>query len=97
MAHALIETQQFEADNRGTRDEKRCEVNGVECSNWVTGKRLTRAIDDLGGNSQNMPMSRSRDEVRTSVGGLSFRQFLERQHPQQRAITLDQRQVRSDN
>ncbi len=92
-----METQQSDADDRGTRDEKRCEVNGVECPNWVTGKRLTRAIDDLGRNSQNMPMSRSRDQVSASVGGLSFRQFLERDHPQQYAITLDQRQVRSDN
>jgi len=61
LAHALIETQQSEADHRGTRDEKRCEVKGVECPNWLTGKRLTRAIDDLGRNSQNMSMSRSRD------------------------------------
>jgi hypothetical protein len=66
LAHALIETQQSEADDRGTRDEKRCEVNGVECPNWVTGKRLTGAIDDLGRNSQNMPISRSRDQVRAA-------------------------------
>ena len=97
LAHALIETQQSEADNRGTCDEERCEVDGIECTNRVTGKRLTRAIDYLGRDSQDLPMSSSRDEVRSTVGGFSLCQFLERHRPQQYAITLDQRQVGRDD
>ncbi len=96
-AHALVETQQSEADDRGTRDEKRREVDGIECPNRVTGKGLTRAIDYLAGDSQDLPMSRSRDEVRPTVGGFGFRQILERYCPQQYAITLDQGQVGSDD
>jgi hypothetical protein len=96
-AHALVETQQSEADNCGTRYEKRREVDGIECPNRVTGKRLSRAIDYLARDSQDLPMSRSSDEVRPTVGGFGFRQLLERYCPQQYAITLDQGQVGSDN
>jgi hypothetical protein len=97
LAHALVEAQQSEADDRGTRDEKRCEVDGIECPNRVTEKRLARAIDYLGRDSQDLPMSSSRDEVRSTVGGFGLRQFLERHRPQQYAITLDQGQVGSDD
>jgi hypothetical protein len=45
LARALVEAQQSETDDRGTRNEKRCEVDGIECPNRVTGKWLTRAID----------------------------------------------------
>jgi hypothetical protein len=51
LTHALVEAQQSEADDRGTRNEKRCEVDGIEYPNRVTGKRLTRAIDYLACNS----------------------------------------------
>ena len=47
MAHALVEAQQPEADDRGTRNEKRCEVDGIDCPNRVTGRRLARTIDYL--------------------------------------------------
>ena len=98
LAHALIEAQQSEADDGGTRDEKRCEVHGIECRYRVTGKRLARAIDYLGRDSQDLPMSSSRDEVRSAVGSFGLRQFLKRHRPQQYAITLDQGQVgRDDN
>ena len=62
LAHALIKAQQSEADDRGTRNEQRCEVDGIEYPNRVTGKRLTRAIDYLARDSQDLPMSGSRDE-----------------------------------
>jgi len=97
LTHALVEAQQSQADERGTRNDKRCEVDGVECPNRVTGKRLTRAIDCLGRDSEDMPMSSSRDEVRSTVGGLRLRQFSKGQRPQQYAITLDQRQVGGDD
>jgi hypothetical protein len=97
LAHVLIEAQQSEADDRRTRNEKRCEVDGIECPNRVTGKRLTCAIDYLGRNSQNVPMRSSRDEVRSTVGGFGLRQFLERHCSQHYAITLDQGQVGSDD
>ena len=82
LAHAFVEAQQSEADDRGTRDEKRCEVDGIECPNRVAGKRLTRAIDYVGRDSQDVPMSSSRDKVRSTVGGVGLRQFLERHRPQ---------------
>jgi hypothetical protein len=59
FAHALVEAQQSEVGNRGTRDQKRCQVDGIECPNRVTRKRLTRAIDYLGRGSQDLPMSSS--------------------------------------
>jgi hypothetical protein len=42
LAHALVEAQQSEADDRGTHHEQRCEVDGIERPNRVAGKRLTR-------------------------------------------------------
>jgi hypothetical protein len=72
-------------------------VDGIECPNRVTGKRLTRAIDYLSRDSQDLPMSSSRDEVRSTVGGFGLRQFLERYRPKQYPITLDQGQVGSDD
>jgi hypothetical protein len=89
MAHALVQAQQSQANDRGTRNEKRCEVDGIECSNRVAGKRLTRAIDYPGRDSQHLPMSSSGDEVRATVGGVRLRQFLERHRPPQYAIALD--------
>jgi hypothetical protein len=97
LAHALVEAQQSQANDRGSRNEKRCEVYGIERPNRVTGKRLTRAIDYLGRDSQYLPMGSSRDEMRSTVGGFGLRQFLERHRPQQYAITLDQGQVGSDD
>jgi hypothetical protein len=97
LAHALVEAQQSQANDRGSRNEKRCEVDGIERPNRVTGKRLTRAIDYLGRDSQYLPVSSSRDEVRSTVGGFGLRQFLECHRPQQYAITLDQGQVGSDD
>ena len=93
LAHARVQTQQSEADDRGTRNEQRCEVDGIESPNRITWKRLTRPIDYLARNSQHLPMSRSRGEVRSTVGSFGLRQFFERQRPQQYAITFDQRQV----
>jgi len=97
LAHALVEAQQSQADDRRTRNEKRCEVDGIECPNRVTRKRLTCAFDYLGRDSQDLPMSSSRDEVRSTVGGFGLRQILERRRTQQYAITLDQGQVGSDD
>jgi hypothetical protein len=57
----------------------------------------TRAVNYLGRDSQHLPMSSSRDEVRSTVGRFGFRQFLERRRPQQYAITLDQGQVGRDD
>ena len=97
MAHALVKAQQSEADDRGTRNEQRREVDGIQCPNRVPGKRPTRAINYLARHSQDLPMSSGRDEVRSTVGGFGLRQFLERRRPQQYAITLDQGQVGSDD
>jgi hypothetical protein len=97
LAHAFVEAQQSEAGGRGTRNEKRCEVDGIERPNRVTRKRLTRTIDYLSRNSQDLPMSSSRDEVRPTVGGFGFRQFLESHRPEQYAIALNQGQVGSDD
>jgi hypothetical protein len=97
LAHALVEAQQSEAGNRGTRNEKRCEMDGIECPNRVTWKRLTRPINYFARDSQDLPMSSSCDEVRSTVGGFGFRQFLERHGPQQYAITLDQGEVGRDD
>jgi hypothetical protein len=97
LAQALIEAQKSEAGDRGTRNEKRCEVDGIECPNRVAGKRLTRAIDYLSRDPQDLPMSSSRDEVRPTVGGFAFGQFPERHRPEQYAITLDQGQVGRDD
>ena len=54
---------------------------------------MASAINHLGRYSQDLPMSGSRDEVRSTVGGLGLREFLERYRPQQYAVTFDQRQV----
>jgi hypothetical protein len=97
LAHALIEAQQSEADDRGTRNEQRCEVDGIDCPNRITGKRLTRAVNYLARDSQHLPMSSSLDEVRSTVGSFGLRQFLERHRPQHYAITLDQGQVGRDD
>jgi transposase InsO family protein len=97
LAHTIIEAQQSEADDRGTRNEQRCEVDGIECPNRITGKRPARAVNDLARNSQNLPMSSSLGEVRSTVGSFGLRQFLERRRPQQYAITLDKRQVGRDD
>jgi hypothetical protein len=97
VAHAIIEAQQSEADDRGTRNDQRCEVDGIECPNRITGKRLTRAVDYLARDSQHLPMSSSLNEVRSTVGSVGLRQFFERHRPQQYAITLDQRQVGGDD
>jgi hypothetical protein len=97
LAHALIVAQQSQADDRRTRNEKRREVDGIECPNRVTGKWLTRAIDYLSRDSQDLPMGSRRDEVRSTVGGFGLCQFLERHRPQQYAITLNQGQVGSDD
>ena len=93
LAHALVEAQQSETGDRGTRDEKRCEVDGIKSPNRVTGERLTRTINNVARDSQNVPMGRSGVEVRATVGRFGFRQFLERHHPQQHAITFDLGQV----
>lgn len=42
-------------------------------------------------------MRSRRHEVRSTIGGVPFRQFLERQRPQQYAITLDQGKIGSDD
>src|SRR5258706_263948 len=88
LAHALVEAQQSQANDRGSRNEKRCEVDGIERPNRVTGKRLTRAIDYLGRDSQYLPMSSSRDEVRSTVGGFGLRQFLECHRHRRTALPL---------
>ena len=93
MAHSIVEAQQPQTDDRRTRDEKGCEVDGIECPNRVAGERLACAINHLGRYSQDLPMSSSRDEVRSTVGGLGLRELLERYRPQQYAVTFDQRQV----
>jgi len=59
LAHALVEAQQSEADDRGTRNKMRCEVDGIEGPNRVAGKWLPRTINYLGRDSQHLPMSRS--------------------------------------
>jgi hypothetical protein len=97
VAHAIIEAQQSEADDRGTRNDQRCEVDGIECPNRITGKRLTRAVNYLARDSQHLPMSSSLNEVRSTVGSFGLRQFFERHRPQQYAISLDQRQVGGDD
>lgn len=97
LADARIETQQPEADNRGARDEQRCEVDRIDCPNRFTWKRLARPIDYLAGNSQHVPMSSSRAEVRSTVGGFGLRQFLDRHRSEQHPITLNQGEVGCDN
>ena len=74
LAQALLEAQQSEANERRTRNEKRCEVDGIRCPNRLTGKRLTGAIDYLGRKSQDLPMRSSRGEVRSAVGDFGLRQ-----------------------
>jgi hypothetical protein len=97
LAHPLVEAQQSQTNHRGTRNKKRCEVDGIGCPNRITRERLARAIDYLGRHSKDLPMSSSRDEVRSAVGGFGLRQFLERHCPQQYPITLDQGQVGRDD
>jgi hypothetical protein len=97
LAHAIIEAQQSQADDRGTRNEQRCEMDCIECPNRITGKRLTRAINYLTRDPQHLPMSSSLDEVRSTIGSPGLRQFFERNRPQQYAITLDQRQIGRDD
>ena len=97
LAHAIVEAQQPEADDRGARNEQRREVDCIQCPNRVPGKRLTRAINYLAGYAQDLPVTRSRDEVRPTVGGFGLRQFLERHRSQQHAITFDYGQIGSDD
>jgi hypothetical protein len=82
LAHSIIETQQSKANDGGTPNEQRRKVDRIEGPDRITGKRLTRAINDLPRDSQHMPMSSSLDEVRLKVGRFSLRQFLERHCPQ---------------
>lgn len=82
LADAIIGTQQSEADDGRTRNEQRGEVDGIECPNGITCKRLTRAINYLPHDSKHLPMSSSLDEVRSTVRSFGLRQLLERHRPQ---------------
>lgn len=97
LTHALVQTQQPDADDRGSRDEKRCEMDGIECPDRITWKRPARPIDYLVRNSQHLPVRSSLDEVRSTVCGFGFRQLLDHHRAEQQPITLDQGQVRRDN
>jgi hypothetical protein len=97
LAQALVKAQQSEPGDRGTRNEQRREVDGIQCPNRVPGKRLTCAINYLARYSQDLPMSSGCDEVRSTVGGFGLCQFLERHRSQHYAITLGQGQVGSDD
>ena len=61
------------------------------------GASLLDAINYLAGYAQDLPVTRSRDEVRPTVGGFGLRQFLERHRSQQHAITFDYGQIGSDD
>ena len=68
-------------------------MDGIECPDRVAGKRLTRTINHLARDSQDLPMSSSGNEVCSTVSRFCLRQFLERHCPEQHAVALDQREV----
>ncbi len=82
LTHSIIETQQSKANDGGTRNKQRCEVDRIEGPDRITGKGLTRAINNLPRDAKHLPMSSSHDKVRSMVGSFGLRQFLERHRPE---------------
>ena len=67
---------------------------GVQRPNRFTGKRVSRAIDDVRADAQDLPARRGVDEVRSPIGGVGLRQLAQRCGTVQDAVALDD--VRSE-
>jgi hypothetical protein len=68
-------------------------MNRVQRSDRLAWKRLAGSIDDLRGNSQDVPVSSSRGQMSTPIRSLGLRQFLERCRAQQHPVAFNQRQI----
>jgi hypothetical protein len=69
----------------------------VQGSNRFARKRLTGSIDDVRGNSQDLPVSGRPCQMSVAVCGLCFRQFFERYRAQEHPVAFNQRQIRADS
>ena len=72
-------------------------MNRVERSNRLARKRLAGSLDDLGPDSEDVPMGRRPHQVRAPVGRLGLRHFSQDGCAPQDPVALDQCQIRGDD
>lgn len=66
---------------------------GIEGANRFAGKSLTRALHHLWTDAQDVPVSRRRRQVRSSIRGIGFRQFTKCGGTHDYAVALNQCEV----
>ena len=72
QANAIIEAEKFYARDAGTRCQRRRQVNRVERADRFRGKRLSRAINDVRAQSQQMPVRRRSIQMGAPIGRGGF-------------------------
>lgn len=72
-------------------------MDGIERSNRLTWKSLPCAVDNLGTNTQDVPVRRRRRQVRPSICSLSFRELTKRGGTQKDPVALNKSEIRCDD
>jgi len=68
-------------------------MDGIEGSNWLTGKGLPGAIDHFVGDPQDVPMRSCSRKLRAAVCSLRLRQFAQMDRSDQYSIALNESQI----
>ena len=78
-ANPIVQAEEFHAADAGSGRQGRCQMNGVKGADRLPGKRASRSINDVGAQSQHVPMCRCRVQVGAAISRRCLIDLPERQ------------------